>query len=176
MYELKLSQIQMITFVLVDAANAEVTGLGNAFTVAISKAGGAFAASTGTKAEIGLGWYRYTTTAAETNTPGPLAFTITAAGCAQQNLEYIVVDRAVSAIDYTYTVTSSVTLLPIEGVTVWVTIDVAGTSTVWSGTTDATGVARDLSGNKPRLDAGTYYFWCEKAGVAFTNPDTEVVS
>lgn len=176
MFDLKRSQAQMITFVMIDSSGNEVAGLGGAFTVNVSKAGAAFGASAGTKGEIGLGWYKYTTTAGETDTPGPIVFAVTGAGAVQQNLEYTVVDRSISAVEFTYTLTDSGTALPIEGVSVWVTIDVSGNSTVWTGTTDAFGVARDGSGAKPRLDPGTYYFWSEKAGYSFTNPDTEVVS
>lgn len=176
MFELKLSQAQMITFVMVNAAGVEVAGLADTFTLQVSKAGGAFAASTGAKTEIGSGWYTYTLSAAETNTAGPLSIRVTGAGSVQQNLEYTVADRSVSAIEFTYTVTNSVTLLPIEGVTVWCTIDLAGSSVVWNGVTDAFGIARDINGALPRLDPGTYYFWTEKAGYTFTNPDVETVS
>ena len=51
----KLSQVNLITFVLVDSAGAEVAGLGTAWTLQISKAGGAFAGSAGTKAEMANG-------------------------------------------------------------------------------------------------------------------------
>ena len=166
----------MITFVLIDAAGVEVTGIGNAFSVNISKAGAGFAPSAGVKAEIGLGWYSYTTTAAETDTVGPISFTISDPATSQQNLEYTVVDRSVNGIEYTYTVTNSVTTLPIEGVTVWITIDLAGTYVVWSGITDVFGEALDSNGAKPRLDPGTYYFFREKSGYIFVNPDQEQVS
>ena len=79
------------------------------------------------------------------------------------------------AISYTYTVTNSVTTLPVEGVDVWVSTDLAGTNIIWRGTTDAFGVARDVNNNLPALDAGTYYFWKQKSGFVTTNPDPEVV-
>ena len=41
--------------------------------------------------------------------------------------------------------------------------------------TDAFGVARDANGNKPRLDAGTYFILCRKTGFSFT-VDSETVS
>jgi len=82
-----------------------------------------------------------------------------------------------TAIAYTYTVTDSVTLLPVEGVEVWVSTDLAGVNIVWYGVTDAFGVARDRFDWLPRLDAGAYYFWKQRAGyVDDQNPDTEVVS
>jgi hypothetical protein len=77
---------QLITFVLVDIDSVEVTGLGSTFTLEISKNGGAFAAGTGAKAEIGDGWYSYILTNNETNTPGPLSIRILGAGTVQQNL------------------------------------------------------------------------------------------
>lgn len=81
------------------------------------------------------------------------------------------------AIPFTYTVTDSVTLLPIEGVEVWISTDAGGANIVWKGDTDAFGVARDVSGNLPALDPGTYYFWRQRAGYTFApEPDTEVVS
>lgn len=175
-YDLSLSQIQMRTFVMVDGALGEVAGLGATFTLQISKAGGAFNASTGAKAEIGNGWYSYTFTAAETNTVGPLSVRVTGAGCLQQNLEYIVRTAAITAIEFTYTVTDSVTLLPIEGVQIWISTDIAGANVIWSGDTDAFGVARDDAGNLPRLDPGTVYFWRQKVGYTFVDPDAEVVS
>jgi hypothetical protein len=166
----------MITFVMVDLSGTEVLGLDGTMTVGLSKAGGIFVASAGTMGEIGSGWYWYLLTVGETDTPGPLSVAVTGAGAIQQNLEYTVLDRTVNAIEFTYTVTDTTTLLPIEGVSVWCTIDLAGTSVVWVGVTDAMGVARDTDGDLPRLDPGTYYFWTEKAGYSFTNPDTEVVS
>lgn len=81
-----LYQAWLIDFVLVDDSGAEVTGLGSTFSVAISKNGAAFVSGTGTKAEIGNGWYSYELTASETDTAGPLAVRITGAGVVQQNL------------------------------------------------------------------------------------------
>lgn len=161
---------------MVDAAYTEVAGLVGAFTLNISKNGGIFTPSTGVKAEIGNGWYSYVLSAAETNTLGPLSIRVTGAGCIQQNLEYVVLWRNAGAISYTYTVTDPVTLLPIDGVEVWATTDIAGVNVVWCGNTDAFGIARDDDGYLPWLDAGTYYFWCQLAGYTFSNPDTEVVS
>lgn len=81
------------------------------------------------------------------------------------------------AVAYTYTVTDSVTGLPIEGVEVWFSTDAAGTNIVWKGDTDAFGVARDVNGNLPQLDAGTYYVFKQYAGYTDDQgPDTEVVS
>jgi len=82
-----------------------------------------------------------------------------------------------TAIAYTYTVTDSITTLPVPSVTVTVSTDLAGTNLIWSGITDAFGVARDVNSDVPRLDAGTYYFWKFRVGyIDDQNPDIEVVS
>ncbi len=85
---LKLTQQQLIDFVLVDTDGKMVPGLGSSFTLEISKNGGPMVAGTGVKAEIGSGWYSYQLTAAETDTPGPLAVKVTGATIDQQNLVY----------------------------------------------------------------------------------------
>ena len=176
MYDWTLNQQNRIAFIMVDAAGAEVAGLGGAFILEISKNGSIFAASAGTKAEIGDGWYTYLSTAAEANTVGVVAIKVTGVGAAQQNLEYAVKQRTPGAIEFTYTVTNNVTLNPIEGVEVWISTDVAGANIIWKGDTDALGIARDVNNEKPWLDAGTYYFWSQRSGFSFSNPDTEVVS
>jgi hypothetical protein len=170
------NQQNLVLFVLVNSINVEVAGLGNTFTLEISKAGAAFQGSAGTKAEISDGWYSYLTTAGEADTPGPIALRVFGVGTVQQNLEYVVLDRATAAIEFTYTITNTATLLPIEGVEVEFTTDAARINTVWRGTTDAFGVARDLAGNLPRLDAGVYFAWRKKAGFSFSDPDVETVS
>lgn len=79
------------------------------------------------------------------------------------------------AIEYTYTVTNSVTGFPVADVTVWITTDVTGLNVIWSGITDAFGVARDALGNKPWLDQGVYFFWRHRAGYTDIDPDQETV-
>lgn len=81
-----------------------------------------------------------------------------------------------TAIEFTYLVTDAGTGLPIEGVHIEITTDAGGANVVWCGDTDTFGVARDDNGELPRLDPGTYYFWRNKPGYLFTNPDIEVVS
>lgn len=63
---------------------------------------------------------------------------------------------------------------PIQGVIVHITTDLLGTNVIWQGTSDTFGYVRDSNSNKPRLDAGTYYFWRQKPGYIFDDPDTEV--
>lgn len=174
--EWQLNQANKITFVMVDSNNAEVAGLGSGFTLQVSKNGGAFAASAGTKAEIGSGWYSYLATAAEADTIGPVSIKVTGAGAVQQNLEYVVKQRNPGALAFTYTVTRSDNAQPIEGVTVWITTDLAGNNVIWQGSTDASGVARDDNNSLPYLDSGTYFFWSQKSGYTFSNPDSEVIS
>jgi hypothetical protein len=85
---LKMLELQLIDFVLINSSGVEVAGLGSGFTVQISKNGADFIASTGVKDEIGSGWYSYQLTAAETDTAGPLALKIIGTGTIQQNLIY----------------------------------------------------------------------------------------
>ena len=80
------------------------------------------------------------------------------------------------AIEYTYTVTDSISGLPLGAVEVWISTDILGTNIIWAGQSDITGVAKNILNAKPWLDAATYYFWRQKTGYTFTNPDTEVVS
>lgn len=172
----KKNQPNTLLFVLVDADGDEVTGLGDGFSVQISKAGAAFESGAGSKDEVGNGWYRYVSTAAEANTSGPVAVIVTGAGAVQQNLEYVVEDRVVTAVEFTYTITSSAGGLPIEGVYVAICTDPSGGNVVWTGHTDAFGVARDSNGNLPRLDPGTYYIFRQRAGFVFDDPDMETIA
>lgn len=172
MYQLTKDAANVIPFVMVDSSGAEVTGLAGTFTVLLSKAGGAFGASAGAKAELGSGWYTYTATAGECDTLGALALRVTGAGAGQQNLVYQVAASVAGggATEKTYTLTDSATGLPIAQAVVWVTTDAAGLNRIASGTTDDFGQVTFY------LDAGTYYVWRRKAGWNFVNPDLEVVA
>lgn len=180
-YYLTLNQDQQIDFVMVDAAGVELPGLAGLLVVELSKATDvAFNPAVGAQSEKGDGWYTYTLDASsgEVDTPGPLDVIINAPGAQQQNIPCVVKSAAVNAIEFTYTVTSSVPPNPpIEGVAVWITTDIGGFNVVWNGETDALGVARDGNGELPWLDPGTYFFWRQKAGWEFSpEPDTEIVS
>lgn len=72
--------------------------------------------------------------------------------------------------EFTYTVTDTVTHLPLEGVTVIVTTDAGANNRVAGGDTDSFGNVTFW------LDAGTYYLWLAKPGYSFPNPDVEVVT
>jgi len=80
-----------------------------------------------------------------------------------------------SLTEFTYTVTDSVTTLPLSNVEVWFSTDGTRANVVWYGVTDAFGVARDAYGNLPRLNAGTYYIWRRLSGFTFNDPDVEAV-
>lgn len=176
--EWELGQQNEIKFVMVNGSGSNFAGLGNTYTMKISKPGNtAFVDAAGLKQEIGSGWYRYVSTAGEADTAGAIAIYLPAQdGAAEQNLEYVVKSRNALAIEFTYTVLYQGSGLPIPSVNVSISTDLSGTNIIWVGVTDTFGVARDSNGELPRLDPGTYYFWSQKTGIVFTNPDTEVVS
>lgn len=76
----------------------------------------------------------------------------------------------VGAVAFTYTLTDSVSGLPIAGADVWATTDEAGLNVAASGVTNTFGQVILY------LDAGTYHFFRQLAGYSFINPDTETVS
>ncbi len=172
-----LDQVNRVSFVMVDATNTEVAGIGDGnLTVEISKNGGAFGAGGGANTEISDGWYSYLGVVGDADTIGPLSIRVTGAGAVQQNLEYVVQQRTPIAIPFTYTITDITTGFPIEGVQVQITTDITGNNIVWSGSTDTFGVARDVQDLLPFLDPGTYFFFRQRSGFTFVDPDTEVVS
>ncbi|HEY1409274.1 MAG TPA: hypothetical protein VF434_10045, partial [Promineifilum sp.] len=73
------------------------------------------------------------------------------------------------AVEFEYTLTEEGSGNPIADADVWVTTDVAGANVVASGRTDMNGQITFY------LDSGTAYFWRQKSGFNFTNPDTEIV-
>lgn len=79
-------------------------------------------------------------------------------------------------IEYTYTLTNSQTHQPIPGVAIRITSDSDGLVTLWTGTTDVLGIARNACNDKPRLAPATVYIFRSLAGYQFANPDVEVVS
>ena len=75
------------------------------------------------------------------------------------------------AIEWTYTLTDSVSGALIDGAEIWVTSDSAGTTVLASGTTNSSGVVTFF------LDAGTIYVWAKKSGYNIDDqPDEEIVS
>lgn len=78
--------------------------------------------------------------------------------------------------EFTYTVTNTATGLPLAGVQVYITTDIAGLNVIWAGNTDVFGVARDDFGHLPWLVPGNWYFWKQLPGFTDNeNPDLEVV-
>lgn len=170
-------QQNRVTFVMIDATGTEVAGIGDGnLVIEISENGAAFAGAIGTDTEIGNGWYTYLSDAAEGATIGDtISIRVNGAGAIQQNLEYVVLQRTPLAEDITYTITNSVSLLPIEGVVTSISTDLAGNNIIWRGRTDSFGIAQDIiNGQVPYLDFGTYYFWNRLSGFVFSNPDTEI--
>lgn len=77
------------------------------------------------------------------------------------------------ASDWSYTVTDSSTGNPIAEVTVWITTDAAGSNTIASASTNASGIAT----MRPDVTTGTQvYVWCNKTGYTFENPQIETVT
>ena len=74
------------------------------------------------------------------------------------------------AITWPYTLKSTVDATPIADADIWVSTDEAQNNIVANGRTDAFGSVTFY------LDAGTHYFWRQKSGWNFVNPDVEVVS
>lgn len=87
-------------------------------------------------------------------------------------VDHIQLQSGANEITYTVKKNDEDTGDPIDGVEVWITLS-GGTDVVWSGTTDANGVARDTNSKKPYLDDGTYDFYRKKSGYVFSNPDSE---
>jgi hypothetical protein len=92
-----------------------------------------------------------------------------AAGSTGKKLNDLTSFSGSGANEFIYTVTDSGSGLPIAGVRVWITTDVAGVNTVALGYTDAFGVVTFW------LDSGTWYVWRNLAGYSFSNPDVEVI-
>lgn len=72
----------VIMFLMVDATDRSTAETGLSPTVYVSKAGGAFAATTNSATEVSAGWYKVTLTATETGTDGQLALYATGTGAA----------------------------------------------------------------------------------------------
>lgn len=154
-------------------------------TVTICKSGAlAFGAAAGAVTEAGNGWYWLAGNAADRDTLGELLIHASAANADPTDISCMIVNYnpfaptsfPAGAIEYTYTVTSSLTGLPIDGVEVWFSTDLAHTNIIWKGETDAFGVARDVLGHLPWLDAGVYYVWKQLGGYTDDqNPDVETV-
>lgn len=171
-----VDQQNLIGFVMIDLGGNEVTGLtlsGN-----ISKNGAAAGAMAGAFSEVSgmTGHYNYLSSTAEADTVGIVNIEVTGAGAIQQNLEYAVAKRTPGAVLFPYVVTDDVSN-PLEGVTLWITVvNDPGGVIVWRGVTDSFGVPKEVDGDDLLLDpGGPYYFWRDKPGFDFPNPDIETV-
>ena len=80
-----------IVFLLVSSSDHVSPVTGATPTVTISKNGAAFAAVSGTVAEVGNGWYKLTPAATDVDTLGPLLIHATATGADPVDLDYQVV-------------------------------------------------------------------------------------
>lgn len=187
MIELKQSTAFATQIFAFDANGDPVLGITDGqWTKRIAKGGGAFAPMTVTITETGNGFYSLTYSTSHTDTLGSLSMYFIAPGTQQVNVQYRVVSKLVEdlsvatfpagAISFTYTMTNAQTSNPLPGVNIWISTDNLANNIIWKGVTDTFGVARDVNNNKPQLDAGTYYFWRQKAGFLFNDPDSEVVS
>lgn len=93
MIEIRQSSTSPLLFLLVDAADLKTPATGLSPTVVISKAGGSFAAPSGSVSEVGHGIYRLDASAADTGTIGALALHATAAGAHGSPMLYEVVSH-----------------------------------------------------------------------------------
>lgn len=160
-------QPNLVTFIIDDDSGVEVPGLGTAWTIELSVAGGAFVPALGTKGEIGYGWYSYVTTAGEADSSitGSRALRITHASARQQNLEYTVEPRVTGSVKVEYTVKDSDSGLGLASVRSWVTAEASNSDNpFWLGYSDVAGVLKDALGNLPRLPTGVLYLWKHHPG------------
>ncbi len=145
-------------------------------SVLYSKQGGEVAVKALTSSnwvEHGAGVYKVLFTASEQDTLGLFAYTLQYTGARNYPgaVRIYVPAAGEGAVVWNYTVSESGTGDPIADVEVWLTADVDGQTMVAGPQRTST------SGQTTwRLDSGTYYVWCQKAGYNFTNPDIETVS
>jgi hypothetical protein len=116
---------------------------------------------------VALGLSKLTSFAADVWNALLSSFTL--AGSFGQKIGLFQTGAGTGAIAWEYFVTTPAGL-PNPGVQVTVTSDSNGLVPLGTVTTDGNGRALFF------LNAGTYYFWSQKAGWTFNNPDTEVVS
>lgn len=148
-------------------------------------------------AHTGNGWYSLELTAGDTDTVGRFTITGNASGALPVWNEFQILppevydnpagavwayaSRTLTAfgsntlIEWTYTLTNLQSGQPLAYAQIRLSTDALGNNTVWVGTTDLFGIARDANGQKPRLSAGTYYVWRALSGFVFSDPDTETV-
>jgi hypothetical protein len=91
-YSLQQGSTTAMDFLMVLASDHITGATGKTVTVTICKSGGSFAASAGSVSEISSGWYRYSPTAAETNTVGPLLLHASALLCDPRDASFYIVN------------------------------------------------------------------------------------
>jgi len=156
-------------FVMVDANDDEVTGLGAAgLTVQLLKYNASsFSVFGGSKNEVGNGWYTGVADVGDSDTRGELGIKVTGSGAKQQNLVYQVGDPREGFGATAHTINVVVGGNPVDGAEVWLTLDIAGNDLV-AGT-----LTTNAQGNVTfYLDGGTYYVWIQHGDHNFTNPTT----
>ena len=96
------------------------------------------------------------------------------AGSAGKILGSYLPGSGTGSVNYTYTLTETKdgidTGVPIPGADIRVSTDIAGTTIIASSATNTYGQITFL------LDPGTYYFWRQKTGWTFTDPEEVVVT
>lgn len=159
---------------LVDVNDGITPITGAVATPQLSKNGAAFASTAAAIVEVGNGAYYCELTTSELDTLGFFILRCKTVATAEYQIHGRVLSgdlfgSGLGSGTYTYTLTSSVTALPIDDAQVWLTTDAGGTNIVASGRTDAAGQVTF------KVDSGTYYLWASKSGWNFTNPSTVTV-
>lgn len=191
-----------IVFAFNRTSNAAVTGDAANITANLRLDGGAAdPIDTTNPTELSDGYYYFDLTADETNAdliviiptsttadvlvigvPGAVWTVVPLATEAKQDIIDTVVDAIKLKTDtindagtliWTYTVTDSVTAAAIADVSVRLTSDSGGTTTLRTATTNSAGIATFYF--DPSDSGTTVYVWCTKAGYNFAM-DTEVLS
>jgi hypothetical protein len=159
-------------FQLVDSNVVAVTGLGSNFMFDMCFPGtSVFIDGTGSKLELGRGWYKYISPSAESTILGELAIAASGAGTTQQNLIYQIGNPQTGLGAVETTITVEVGGNKISGAEVWITLDSAGAQ-IHAGTVNS-----NAQGNAVFwLDPGTYYVFIRHDEYLFTNPTEITVS
>ena len=167
---IKNEAVAGFTFLLLDKTTGEAITTGApAGYVTIDD--GSQNALTGSITHKGGGQWSIDLSAAETNGDMiGLLFTHTDAVPVHFTINTAIPAAGAGAITWTYTLTNSVTGLPIADADVWITTDLVGANIIAQGKSDQYGVTTF------QLDAGTVYVWRARSGYTFVNPDTEVVA
>jgi hypothetical protein len=94
------STTQNRSFLMVLSSDHITGATGLTPTVTLSKNGASFAAANGTVEEIGEGWYYIALTTVDTNTPGIIAYHVTATGCDPTDFEDEIISAEEDTVNY----------------------------------------------------------------------------